>query len=492
VKNLVLLVVFFAAGAYAQAGAGWLSRYWDGCKPSCSWSGKQYNGQGQCKECDKNDNKMTTNDANTSSCQGGNSYTCWDMSPWAVDNTTAYGFAAAHNDNQCGTCWQLTFNGQTNGSTNNANFVNGKKLIVMISNIGGDVQGNQLDFLVPGGGVGAFDAFSSQINVSKSALGAQYGGLVSDGCQGNPSCLKQKCDAVFSGSGRKEWLKAGCYFYADWMGAVDNPKYNAVSVTCPQALVDRWKNAATGTPGGSTGGTSSNSSGGGTSSNSNGGSSNCGSTVTASTETTKIEAECYTSKNGANIQTNTANGITSIGYIESGYSTTYKVNIPSGRAGQYTMQFRIATEVQSNFTVKVNNNNVGSISRGSTGNWNTYVDAALANKAQFNNGENTIVLEFGSAVNMDYFTITGGGSTPISLPQILSGNLRVQAMDNVIEIANLPNNAKIETYSLQGKLIHSSNSENSQILIIPVQTKGMYIVKVKSGSETKMLRVPVM
>jgi len=248
--TVILFTVFFAVSVNAQAGNGWLSRYWDGCKPSCSWSGKPTNGQGQCKECDKSDNKMSTNDGNRNSCDGGNAYTCWDMAPWSVSSTLAYGFAAGHNDGQCGTCWELTFNGQTNGSTENANFVNGKKLVVMISNIGGDVQGNQLDFLVPGGGVGAFDAFSNQIGVQKSALGAQYGGLVSDGCQGKPSCLKTKCDNVFSGTGRKEWLKAGCYFYADWMGAVDNPRYNAVKVECPAALTDRWKNAATGSPGG--------------------------------------------------------------------------------------------------------------------------------------------------------------------------------------------------------------------------------------------------
>ena len=240
------LVFAVVTGAYAQAGAGWLSRYWDGCKPSCSWSGKPSNGQGQCKECDKNNNKMNTSDANRNACEGGGTaYTCWDMAPWSVNDNLAYGFAAGHNDGQCGTCWELTFNGQTNGNTTNAGSISGKKLVVMISNIGGDVQGNQLDFLVPGGGVGAFDAFSNQIGVQKSALGAQYGGLVSDGCQGKPDCLKQKCDNVFSG---KDWLKAGCYFYANWMGAVDNPRYNAVKVDCPAALSDRYKNAATGNP----------------------------------------------------------------------------------------------------------------------------------------------------------------------------------------------------------------------------------------------------
>jgi len=516
-KKIVLLIILFVVGAYAQAGNGWLSRYWDGCKPSCAWSGKPSNGQGQCKECDKNNNKLNTSDANRNACeQGGTSYTCWDMAPWAVDNNTAYGFAAGHNDGQCGTCWQLTFNGGTNNSPNtNASSLNGKKLIVMISNIGGDVAGNQLDFLVPGGGVGAFDAFSSQIGVSKSDLGAQYGGLV-NGCQGNPSCLKQKCNSVFSKSGQ-EWLKAGCNFYADWMGAVDNPTYNAVSVTCPAALTDRWKNAATGTPGSnsSTSSSSNNNTGARSSSSVGNSGSNCGSVVTASEQTTKIEAECYTSKNGANMVTESANGITSIGYIENGYSTTYKVSIPSGRAGQYTMRFRIATEVQSNFTVKVNGNNVGRIDQGNTGNWNTYIDKELSSKAQFNNGENTIVLEFGSAVNVDYFLIIGGPlpssssarsssssalSSSSSLPLSSSSYSSSSSVDpvpilrspNAITFESLASNTTVEVYNLQGKLIYSGNAENSKILVIPIQTKGMYIVKIKSGSEIKLLRVPVM
>ena len=77
----VLFTIFLAATADAQT-RGWMSRYWDGCKPSCSWSGKQYtDGVGQCKECNKQNVLMTTSDQNRSSCDGGNSYTCWDMVP---------------------------------------------------------------------------------------------------------------------------------------------------------------------------------------------------------------------------------------------------------------------------------------------------------------------------------------------------------------------------------------------------------------------------
>jgi len=77
-------------------------------------------------------------------------------------------------------------------------------------------------------------------------------------------------------------------------------------------------------------------------------------------------------------------------------------------------------------------------------------------------------------------------NTPI-LPQIAIGSIRVQATSNAITLENLPRNTKVQIYSLQGKQIYSANSENSQILRIPVQTKGMYVVK--AGNQ--MVRVTV-
>jgi endoglucanase len=80
------------------------------------------------------------------------------------------------------------------------------------------------------------------------------------------------------------------------------------------------------------------------------------------------------------------------------------------------------------------------------------------------------------------------GETPIRLPQIASGQIQVKTTSNSIVLENLPSNAKIEAYNLQGKRIYSANSENSQILQILVQTKGIYFVKI----ENKILRIPVM
>jgi hypothetical protein len=78
-------------------------------------------------------------------------------------------------------------------------------------------------------------------------------------------------------------------------------------------------------------------------------------------------------------------------------------------------------------------------------------------------------------------------STPIRTSQIATGNIRVQAISNAIVLENLPKNAKVEVYNLQGKQIYSTHSENSKILRIQVQTKGLYVVKI--GSERMRVAV---
>ena len=136
------------------------------------------------------------------------------------------------------------------GQTHQA--LKGKKLIVMGSNMGGDVHATQFDVLIPGGGVGQFDSFSGQIG--NNNLGERYGGLLA-AC-GNPpnlseaqTCLRTRCNSVFGATGQ-DWLKAGCNFYADWFMAANNPTMTFKTVTCPQVLKDRYQKAATGSPGG--------------------------------------------------------------------------------------------------------------------------------------------------------------------------------------------------------------------------------------------------
>jgi len=82
-----------------------------------------------------------------------------------------------------------------------------------------------------------------------------------------------------------------------------------------------------------------------------------------------------------------------------------------------------------------------------------------------------------------------------NLPQIATGNFRYYQHSNAIVLENIPKNTKVETYNLQGKLIYSKNSKNSQILRIPIQTKGIYFIKFgnqENRSSDNILRIIAM
>jgi TonB family protein len=72
--------------------------------------------------------------------------------------------------------------------------------------------------------------------------------------------------------------------------------------------------------------------------------------------------------------------------------------------------------------------------------------------------------------------------------QIAASSIRTQATANAIVLENLPKNAKVEVYSMQGKRIYFSNSENSKILKIQVQTKGIYLVKAANQTSRVAVR----
>jgi hypothetical protein len=69
---------------------------------------------------------------------------CSNESPWAVNDSLAYGYAAVNiaggsEDSWCCACYELTF---TSGA------VAGKKMIVQATNTGGDLGSNQFDISV--------------------------------------------------------------------------------------------------------------------------------------------------------------------------------------------------------------------------------------------------------------------------------------------------------------------------------------------------------
>jgi Leucine-rich repeat (LRR) protein len=107
-----------------------------------------------------------------------------------------------------------------------------------------------------------------------------------------------------------------------------------------------------------------------------------------------------------------------------------------------------------------------------------------------------VVVANGSAANEDleyYFPIhVKEASTPIFANQenpLIKG-IMVQTIGNTITLQNLPSNAKVEVYNLQGKLVHNyqptavhqrnAKREGSSQLIINVQTKGMYVIKINN------------
>jgi len=227
---------------------GYATRFWDCCKPHCGWEGNLPKNMDPLPSCGENNRRL--NDINASSaCSGGNAHTCYGLVPWAVSNTLAYGYAATQSGDVCGRCYQLQFTGKANDSDNEPGSaaLNGKTMIVQAINIGGDVHGGQFDIMIPGGGVGIFNACSAQWGVSTQELGAQYGGLLRAckerlGWQADlseyKSCLSNKCRSVFQSRGLNT-LYEGCMFYVNWFESADNPKLKYKEIACPQEIIAR-------------------------------------------------------------------------------------------------------------------------------------------------------------------------------------------------------------------------------------------------------------
>lgn len=214
--------------------SGFATHYWDCCKPHCGWNG---NASSPVQSCDQDDTPIDSFDE-TSACNGGAAFQCWNYAPFAVSDTLAYGFAA-HNGVDCGTCFQLEFSGTGyhNPSDPGAATLSNKFMIVQVVNIGGIAE-DQFDLLIPGGGVGDFDACTRQWGVSD--LGERYGGYFLQcrkenigNLQDTISCVKSKCNSTFA---EKKALLKACHWWAEWASVADNPNLRYGKVDCPSAL----------------------------------------------------------------------------------------------------------------------------------------------------------------------------------------------------------------------------------------------------------------
>ncbi|MCQ2123924.1 MAG: glycosyl hydrolase family 5 [Fibrobacter sp.] len=236
------------------SGSGFASRYWDCCKPSCSWN--ENAGGHLAKQCDAKGNQI--NDPGSGSiCSGGNAATCVSQSPFTIEGCENIGFAFAavpgSQGGKCGHCYELTFTGEayyydgdqkkSSTGTGSKRLKNaGKKLIIMASNIGYDVRNDQFDIMIPGGGYGAFDGCSSRMGWGDQ--GERYGGLLSQCEIANnyayvkaKNCLIEKCNSNF---GSDKVAKEGCLFLANFLEATSNPAHTFKEVECPEVLKNKY------------------------------------------------------------------------------------------------------------------------------------------------------------------------------------------------------------------------------------------------------------
>lgn len=203
-------------GVSGKAGA--TTRYWDCCKPSCSWEGKAPVTK-PVNTCAKDGVTRLTDLMAKNGCEaGGEAFACNDNQPFAVSDDLAYGFAAAHitgrtEKEQCCACFKLKFTSQK---------AKDKTMIVQITNTGADLKTDQFDIQMPGGGVGIFNGCQAQWDSPADGWGQRYGGLQQ----------ASDCDSL-----PKE-LQPGCKWRYTWFADSDNPTVEYEETECPAKLTD--------------------------------------------------------------------------------------------------------------------------------------------------------------------------------------------------------------------------------------------------------------
>ena len=205
---------------------GKTTRYWDCCKPSCSWPGKALF-SAPVRDCTK-DGILTDDSNQQSGCNGGTSYTCIDQQPWIVNNQLAFGFAAGKLAGQseadsCCACYELYFTGEDNQGGNSARAIAGKRLVVQSTNTGGDLGENHFDLMIPGGGVGIFNGCQAQFGAPSDGWGQRYGGVSS----------------IADCSQLPVSLRSGCQIRFNFLGGADNPSVKFRRVYCPETIIQR-------------------------------------------------------------------------------------------------------------------------------------------------------------------------------------------------------------------------------------------------------------
>ncbi|SOV05259.1 endoglucanase 1 (egl1) [Ustilago sp. UG-2017a] len=206
--------------------AGMATRYWDCCKPSASWGKKApvYAPVDICKADGETLIDASTADSGQSGCNGGDQFMCNCMQPFddSTDPTLALGFAAFTAGSEEATdcaCYIAEFAHDAQDKPMKRN-----KLLFQVTNTGGDVQSENIDFQIPGGGLGAFtQGCPAQWKTPASQWGETKGGVKeASQCKNLPESLQAGCKWRFSSWGDNPVMKG-------------SPK----RVKCPKSLIDR-------------------------------------------------------------------------------------------------------------------------------------------------------------------------------------------------------------------------------------------------------------
>ncbi|HEX3020716.1 MAG TPA: carbohydrate-binding protein, partial [Chitinispirillaceae bacterium] len=214
-------------------------------------------------------------------------------------------------------------------------------------------------------------------------------------------------------------------------------------------------------------------------------------------DTLKIEAESFIQKNGEKLVTETKNGVTSIGYIESGYSTTYKMDVDI--AGLYNVVFRVGSGLQSsNFSVSINGQNAGKVDfQGTLDNWDAFHNESLESPVELDDGSHTVQLSYGNAVNVDWimFVLDKPIVSVLNKKHVSQQNLRVVAQKNGF-IASLPQMHDFYSYSLydcNGRIAGSGpvNSCVSQLSFSNL-TQNVWILRLNGAHKSATIRAAVL
>jgi hypothetical protein len=220
---------------------------------------------------------------------------------------------------------------------------------------------------------------------------------------------------------------------------------------------------------------------------------------TAKVDTIHIEAENFIEKSGDKIVAEASNGITSIGWIESGNSTTYKVNV--NRAGTYALAFRVGSGLDNaDFTVAIDGKSAGSISfPGTKDNWSTFQYETLSKTIDLTAGEHTIKLTYGGAINVDKFLLIMNMPAPIVTGKKAAVTGWQQAQLSASRggfTAQLPSGHTWSSYSLfdfKGRMICKGRiSDAMSLLSFSNLSQDVWILRLEGSNGCTSLRTAVM